>query len=126
MKNDREGWQQLQAGKIDILAGDGVLLEALRLNAPNPNLWEIIPEDDLINRESYGCMLPENDSSWRDFVNYSIFRAIQGYVIEDPEFAQIYEQWFGENGVTPYSQEVLIKHFQGIIDAGERIPSTAF
>ena len=122
----RDGLDQLQQGKIDIYASDGILLEALKATATKPNTWEIIPEDDLINRESYGCLLPENDSKWRDFVNYSILRAIQGYLIEDPEFKQMFDGWFGEAGVVPYSQEVLTDYFQSIVDSVERIPTTAF
>ena len=121
-----DGLDQLQQGKIDIYASDGILLEALKATATKPNAWEIIPEDDLINRESYACLLPENDSKWRDFVNYSILRAIQGYLIEDPEFKQMFDRWFGETGVVPYSEEILTDYFQSIVDSVERIPTTAF
>ncbi len=121
-----DGLYRLQRGKIDAYASDGILLEALKQKATKPDTWEIIPPDDLINRESYACMLPENDSKWRDFVNYSILRAIQGYLIEDPEFKQMFDGWFGESGIVPYSQEVLNNHFQGIVDSVERIPKTAF
>ena len=124
--NRSDGLAQLEQGKIDIYASDGILLEALKETATKPNDWEIIPQDDLINRESYACLLPENDSQWRDFVNYSILRAIQGYLIDDPEFKQMFDQWFGEAGVVPYSPEVLTDHFQGIVDSVERIPTTAF
>ena len=117
---------KLENREIQVYAGDGVLLEAIRAKANNSQDWEIIPEDDLINRESYACLLPENDSRWRDLVNYSILRAIQGYLIEDPEFTSMFEDWFGENGVLPYSQEVLKEHFQGIVDTVERIPKTAY
>ena len=124
--NRSDGIAQLQEGKIDIYASDGILLEALKATANKPNAWEIIPKDDLINRESYACLLPENDSQWRDFVNYSILRAIQGYLLDDPEFKQMFDQWFGEAGVVPYSSEVLTDHFQSIVDSVERIPTTAF
>ncbi|MDJ0712783.1 MAG: amino acid ABC transporter substrate-binding protein [Prochloraceae cyanobacterium] len=124
--NGKDGFSQLQQGKIDVYAGDGILLEALKQRATKPDTWEIVPPDDLISRESYACLLRENDSNWRDFVNYSILRAIQGYLIEDPEFKQMFDGWFGESGVVPYSQEVLTNHFQGIVDSVERIPKTAF
>ena len=124
--NRSDGLEQLQEGKIDIYASDGILLEALKATATKPNAWEIIPKDDLINRESYACLLPENDSRWRDFVNYSILRAIQGYLINDLEFKQMFDQWFGEAGVVPYSPEVLTDYFQSIVDSVERIPTAAF
>ena len=126
VSNSDEGLTKLENGEIGIYVGDGLLLEAIKAQASNPQNWEIIPEDDLINRESYACLLPENDSRWRDFVNYSILRAIQGYLIEDPEFTKMFEGWFGERGVLPYSPEVLKDHFQGIVDSVERIPKTAY
>ena len=124
---ETDGFAKLERGEIDVYASDGILLEAVRRSAANPDAWEIIPSDDtLINRESYACMLPEDDSSWQDLVNYSILRAIQGYVIEDPEFSKMFEEWFGAKGVTPYPREILFDHFQGIINSVERIPKDAY
>lgn len=124
--NRSDGLYRLERGRIDVYASDGVLLEALKQSAAKPDTWEIVPSDDLISRESYACLVRENDSNWRDFVNYSILRVIQGYLIDDPEFKQMFDAWFGESGIAPYPQEVLNNHFQGIVDSVERIPKTAF
>jgi polar amino acid transport system substrate-binding protein len=121
-----DGFAKLQQGKIDAYASDGILLEALRRSSPDPDAWDIIPEDTLVNQEAYACIVPENDSHWRDLVNYSILRAIQGYVIEDPEFSQMFEGWFGPEGVTPYSETIWQEYFEGILGSKERIPITAF
>ena len=119
-----DGLAQLQQGKIDAYVSDGILLQALRDGTSDPNAWDIIPEDTLVNQEAYACIVPEDDSHWRDLVNYSILRAIQGYVIEDPDFAPMFKGWFGAEGVTPYSETILQEYFEGILGSKERIPTT--
>ena len=121
-----DGFAKLQQGVIDGYAGDGILLEALKNSAPNPEEWDIIPNDELVHLEAYACVLPQDDSHWRDLVNYSILRVIQGYIIEDPEFSKMFAGWFGEQGVSPYPEAILQDYFQGILDSKERIPTTAF
>ena len=86
----------------------------------------LIPNDELVHLEAYACVLPQDDSHWRDLVNYSILRVIQGYIIEDPEFSKMFAGWFGEQGVSPYPEAILQDYFQGILDSKERIPTTAF
>ncbi len=121
-----DGFAKLQQGVIDGYAGDGILLEALKKSAPNPTEWDIIPNDELVHLEAYACVLPQDDSHWRDLVNYSILRVIQGYIIEDPEFSKMFAGWFGDQGVIPYPKAILEEYFQGILDSKERIPTTAF
>ncbi len=125
VKNHVEGLSKLENGEIDVYVSDGILLEGLRQTAANPDNWEIIPEQP-ISYESYACMIPENESSWRYMVNSSIMRAIQGLVIEDPEFVNMYNYWFGKDGVIPYPQDVLINHFQGVMNSLEMIPRNQF
>ena len=119
-----DGFAKLQQGEIDAYVSDGILLEALRKSAADPNAWDIIPKDILVHKEAYACIVPENQSRWRDLVNYSILRAIQGYVVEDPDFTQMFEGWFGPQGVTPYSEAILQEYFEGILGSTERIPVT--
>lgn len=59
-------------------------------------------------------------------IHYSILRALEGYVIGDPEFTKMFEGWFRPNGVTPYSKELLEAHFQGVINSRARIPRTEY
>ncbi len=117
-----DGFAKLQQGQIDAYVSDGILLEALRKSAADPNAWDIIPKDILVNQEAYACIVPENQSHWRDLVNYAIVRAIQGYVIADPDFRPMFEGWFGTQGVTPYSEAILQEYFKGILGSTERLP----
>jgi ABC-type amino acid transport substrate-binding protein len=89
-----QGFQALQQGKIDAYASDGILLAGLAVKAPNPKEFRIV---GAFSFEPYSCILPENDSNWRDLVNHTFME-----LIESGTYFEIYDRWFGENGVVPY------------------------
>lgn len=109
-----DGLRRLEAGEIEGFASDGILLAGLRQAASNPNDWEIVPEQPYLV-ESYACILPENQSRWRDLVNYTLVNFMQGIVSDDLETVAIYNRWFGTDGVTPYSREMINDYFLSVI-----------
>ena len=119
--SEEEGWQKLNRKEIDGFAGDGILLQALKKNADNPNDFEIVPEFPYVV-ESYACTLPINQSQWRDTVNYSLVKFMAGVATDVPSAVSIYERWFGEEGKTPYPIDTMADYFQGIINGYEWIP----
>jgi polar amino acid transport system substrate-binding protein len=121
VKSEEQGWEKLQKGEIDGFAGDGILLQGLRLTVTNPENYEIVPEFPYMI-ESYACTLPQDESQWRDLVNYSIVKFMQGVVTDSPSVVDIYERWFGVNGATPYPRETMADYFQGIVNGFEWIP----
>jgi polar amino acid transport system substrate-binding protein len=118
--SEEEGWQKLQKGEVDGFAGDGILLQALKKQADNPNNYEIVPEFPYMI-EAYACTLPQNESQWRDIVNYSIIKFMQGVVTDTPSAIDIYDRCFGETGNTPYPVETMADYFQGISNGYEWI-----
>lgn len=121
VKDRLEGWQQLQQGKIDGFASDGILLEGIRRTAANPNDFEIVPDNPYIV-ESYACILPQDESQWRDLVNYTLVKFMEEVVSDRSEAVDIYERWFGTDGVTPYSREQINDYFLNVINTFEWIP----
>lgn len=121
IKSEEEGWQKLQKGEIDGVAGDGILLQGLLQNAANRDKYEIVPEFPYMI-ESYACTLPQDESQWKDLVNYSLVEFMQGVVTDAPSAVDIYERWFGANGETPYPIEIMADYFQGIVNGFEWIP----
>ncbi|MBF2058084.1 MAG: amino acid ABC transporter substrate-binding protein [Cyanobacterium sp. T60_A2020_053] len=119
--SEEEGWQKLVKGEIDGFAGDGILLQSLRKQAPSPQDYEIVPEFPYVI-ESYACTLPPNQSQWRDTVNYTLVKFMQGVTTDTPSAIAIYERWFGANGNTPYPIETMADYFQGIVHGFEWIP----
>ena len=96
-----EGFQALQEKKIDAYSTDGVLLAGLAAKAANPNEFEIV---DFFSKEPYSCILPEDDSKWRDFVNHTFMD-----LIENGKYFELYDKWFGEKGVIHYPMPNVIK-----------------
>ncbi|MFQ5803503.1 MAG: amino acid ABC transporter substrate-binding protein [Candidatus Methylomirabilales bacterium] len=98
-----EGFQALQEGKVDGYSTDGILLAGLALKSPNPRDFAIV---GFFSKEPYSCILPENDSRWRDFVNHTFME-----VIESGKYLQLYDKWFGEKGVVPYQMPPVAKAY---------------
>lgn len=119
--SEEEGLAKLKSGEVEGFAGDGILLQALRKKESNPNAYEIVPEFPYMI-ESYACTLPQDESQWRDLVNYSIVKFMQGVVTDAPSAIDIYERWFGKNGEIPYPLETMADYFQGIANGYEWIP----
>lgn len=99
--NHEEGFRALQQKKIDAYSTDGVLLAGLTAQAPTPGEFEIV---DFFSKEPYSCILPEDDSQWRDFVNHTFME-----LIEDGKYFQLYAKWFGEKGGIHYPMPNVIK-----------------
>lgn len=116
-----EGLEKLESGEIDGFASDGILLEGLKREGKNPTNLEVIPEFPY-QYEAYACIIPQDESQWRDMVNYSLIKYMEGVVTDQPQAVNIYEKWFGDEGVTPYPREAMNEYFQGIINGYEWIP----
>ncbi|MEM8780355.1 MAG: amino acid ABC transporter substrate-binding protein [Cyanobacteria bacterium P01_G01_bin.49] len=122
IKDRNEGLEMLQKGDIEAIAGDGIVLQGLRLENKNPDSLAVVPEFPYVY-EAYACMIPEDESAWRGMVNYSLVKFMEGIISDQPQQVAIYEKWFGEEtGVTPYSRETMNDYFQGIVDSYEWIP----
>ncbi|MGK7940612.1 MAG: amino acid ABC transporter substrate-binding protein [Crocosphaera sp.] len=126
IKNRYEGLAKLNKGEIDAIAGDGIVLQGLRLENNNSDRFEVVPEFPYVY-EAYACMVPEDESRWRGMVNYSLVKFMEGIISDQPQQVEIYEKWFGEDtGVTPYSREAINDYFQGIVDGYEWIPLISY
>ncbi|MFQ5990415.1 MAG: amino acid ABC transporter substrate-binding protein [Candidatus Methylomirabilales bacterium] len=98
-----KGFQALQEGKVDAYSTDGILLAGLAIKSPNPKDFGI---SGFFSKEPYACILPENDSKWRDFVNHTFME-----LIENGTYLQLYDKWFGEKGVVPYQMPPVAKAY---------------
>lgn len=81
----------LAQGKVEAWSTDSTIL--LGFAAKQAGKFELI--GDFISDEPYGMGLPEDDSKWRDAVNF----AIQD-VWTDGTYMEIYNKWYGPD--TPY------------------------
>ncbi|MDB9423105.1 extracellular substrate binding-like orphan protein GrrP [Microcystis aeruginosa CS-563/04] len=100
-----EAIEALKTGKIDAIAGDSISLAGTILR-DNPQAYEIVPEEALANF-GIACMVPEDNSTFLDDVNYAIVKMMQDYISEDAATVSQIDRWFGSQGMVPIPPELL-------------------
>ncbi len=98
------GFLALEQGKIVAYVTDGILLAGLAAKAKNPKNYEVV--GDFFSNEPYSCILPENDSKWRDFVNHTFME-----LIDSGKYFELYDKWFGEKGVVTYPMSPEVRNY---------------
>ena len=98
------GLLALEQGRIVAYVSDGILLAGLIAKAKNPKDYEVLR--DFLAKDPYACMVPENDSKWRDFVNHTFME-----LIDNGKYFELYEKWFGERGVVPYPMSEKVRTY---------------
>jgi polar amino acid transport system substrate-binding protein len=94
----------LEQGRIVAYANDGILLAGLAAKAKNPKDYEVV--GDFFSKDPYSCMVPENDSKWRDFVNHTFME-----LIDNGKYFELYDKWLGERGVVPYPMSEKVRNY---------------
>ncbi len=102
-----EAFLALKAGKISVLCAEATILLALINADARPGTWQVV--GDYISNEPIALGLPENESSFRDFVNKTLNRLwVSG------EYMNIYNRWFGPDTAfylpTTWRMEVFPGH----------------
>jgi polar amino acid transport system substrate-binding protein len=115
-----DGVKALKAGQVDALAGDGITMAGTILR-DNPDAYEIGPEEPYA-RFGVGCMVPENNSTFLDEVNYSIVAMMQDYLTEDAATVAGIDRWFGSAGLVPIPAEILKGFFAFTLIEHAQIP----
>jgi polar amino acid transport system substrate-binding protein len=83
-----EAFLALKQGKVEAVTTDSVILVGLKGSDDNPENWKIV--GDFFSSEPYGLGVPENDSEWRDFVNFTLMEMwVEG------DWQKIYDKWLG-------------------------------
>jgi polar amino acid transport system substrate-binding protein len=98
------GFLALEQGRIVAFVSDGILLAGLAAKARNPKDYEVV--GDFFSKDPYACMVPENDSKWRAFVNHTFME-----LIDSGRFFELYDKWFGERGLVPYPISARVRNY---------------
>jgi ABC-type amino acid transport substrate-binding protein len=86
-----EGLAQLEAGSIDALASDRVLLVGLVAKAKDPKALALL--GDPLSYEPYAIALPRGDWAMRQAVDAALAQ-----IYKSPALAEIYNRWFAALG----------------------------
>ena len=115
-----QGFEALQSGEIDAIAGDTVILAGV-VQRDNPEDYQLRPIQPYA-RYGIACMVPENDSSFRDLVNYSLVKFMQGFVNNEDLATEVVYRWFGrQEGVVEIPPELIRDFFKNIVISHEQI-----
>jgi polar amino acid transport system substrate-binding protein len=83
-----EAFLALKQGKVEAVTTDSVILVGLKGSDPEPEKWAIVGE--FFSSEPYGLGVRENDSEFRDFVNFTLMK-----MWNEGDWFKIYEKWLG-------------------------------
>lgn len=125
LSDRNEGYKALQAGKIDAFASDGILLEGWLQTAGNANKFDIVGYS--YSEEGIACMLPENNSTFRDTVNYSLIHFMQGFLAGKQPNVATFDRWFGSSGVAPLTKDLrdlVTENMRLTLDSLEQLPES--
>jgi glutamate/aspartate transport system substrate-binding protein len=91
VKSREEGLTQLEAGTIDALASDRVLLVGLVAKAKDPKALALLA--DPLSYEPYAIVLPRGDWQMRHAVDAALAQ-----IYRSAALPEIYNRWFGAMG----------------------------
>ena len=86
-------FEALRSGRVQAITTDSTIL--LGYAAKVPGQFELVGE--FISDEPYGIGLPQDDSAWRDTINFTIQD-----IWKDGTYKKIYDKWFGPNSKYPF------------------------
>jgi polar amino acid transport system substrate-binding protein len=114
-----EGFAALQAGKLDGLAGDSILL-ATTLRRSGARGFELVPREPFV-RYAVGCILPENNSTFANLANLAIAKLLQGYINGNPSASDTVNRWVGPKGLLELPPELIKDYFRTVLLTREQI-----
>ncbi|MBS0594083.1 MAG: amino acid ABC transporter substrate-binding protein [Proteobacteria bacterium] len=100
VKNRDDGLAQLEAGQIDALASDRVLLVGLAAKAKDPKAMALLA--DALSYEPYAIVLPRGDWQLQQAVDSALAQ-----IYRSAALPEIYNRWFGAMGAPNPVLEVM-------------------
>jgi polar amino acid transport system substrate-binding protein len=103
----------LSAGQVEGVIGDSAMLAGLVQQRGLRGL-ALTPEQPY-ERYAVSCVVPENDSAYRDLVNRAIAQLMQAYVDGEPQTVAAVDRWLGPGSALNLPQERIRGVFDGLL-----------
>jgi polar amino acid transport system substrate-binding protein len=120
----QSGVRSLLAGRLDAVAGDSLTLAgtltAFTAGLPKGTTLDLVPREPL-GRYGVGCILPENNSTFRNLANLAVAGLLQGYLDGEPAAAATVNRWFGPSGILQLPPELIRSFFESVLFSVERV-----
>ena len=115
----KDGIAALQAGRIDAMAGDTLLLGSAA-SAAGFSRAALVPTIPY-NRFAVGCVMPENNSTLRNLVNLAVAKMLQGYINGMPSYKTLVNRWLGPESSIGLPEQMIQAYFQSVLLNYEQI-----
>ncbi len=92
----------LAKGEVGGVANVGVVLLGLAERAKPRRSVVLLPRTRPLATETLACVLPQNDSRWRDLVNRTFVDMFVQVRESKGRYEEVYSRWFGRNGALFY------------------------
>jgi polar amino acid transport system substrate-binding protein len=97
-----EGFRRLVDGGLEGLANIGIVLRSRLETSDLKARFVLLPRTGALAWEAIGCMVPQGDPAWRDFVNRTIADMLGGVQDFEGSWVRLYDHWFGPQGELYY------------------------
>ena len=87
----------LAAAEVHGVANIGITLLGLAARAEPRRSVVLLPRTYALAMETLACVLPQDDSPWRDVVNRVLIDLFSGVEDSNSRYDDIYERWFGRD-----------------------------
>jgi polar amino acid transport system substrate-binding protein len=114
---------QLAAGQLDAVVGDSLLMAAA-LKRSGAKSYGLVPERPLA-RYAVGCILPENNSTFRNLANLAVAKLLQGYLNGNRADEDLINRWLGPKGLLELPPQLIKDYFQTVLLTYEQIQAPA-
>ena len=101
-KSMDDAFVALGKDEVQGVANIGVVLLGLSRKFEPTRSVVLLPRSAPFGNETMSCILPQDDSQWRDFVNHTIINLEDGLADYRGRYMDIHDKWFGREGVMVY------------------------
>lgn len=98
----KDAMAALAAGEVTGVANIGITLLGLAAKQEPRRSVVLLPRTFALAMETLACVLPQDDSPWRDTVNRVLVDMFAGVKDANSRYDEIYERWFGRDSTIFY------------------------
>lgn len=109
----------LVAGKVDGVIGDALLLRSLARSQNATNL--VLTPERSFQSYAVSCVVPQDDSAFRDLVNLSIAGLMQAYLDDVAEAVALVHRWVGPDSAVGVPADTIRAYFESVMFVVEPI-----
>ena len=111
--NMGDAMRGLEMGEIDGVANVGVVLLGLAKREEPRRSVVLLPRTRALETETLACVLPQNDSRWRDLVNRTLADMFADVRDFSGRYEEVYDRWFGRDGALYYPLDRATRDYLG-------------